>query len=179
RKYLPILSGEWGYSDIWMGMDMQKQGRYLPRQWLTNLTNDVFLSIWYDWKNDGPDPHEREHNFGTVYPDLTPKPAYHAVQTLTRELAGYAIAERLPMERSQDWVLVLTNQTGETKLAAWTLEPPRAVTLVVEGPQPPDGWRLVEGTGQTRRLEPDQNRLRLELEAMPRYISLGRGRIRR
>ncbi|MEJ5237520.1 cellulase family glycosylhydrolase [Limisphaera sp. VF-2] len=179
RGRIPIVSSEWGYSTDGQDVSLETQAAYLARQQLFNLWMGVPLSIWYDWKNDGPDPHEREHNFGTVYPDLTPKPAYHAVQTLTRELAGYAIAERLPMERSQDWVLVLTNQTGETKLAAWTLEPPWAVTLVVEGPQPPDGWRLVEGTGQTRRLEPDQNRLRLELEAMPRYISLGRGRVRR
>jgi polysaccharide biosynthesis protein PslG len=49
----------------------------------------VPISIWYDWKNDGPDLAEREHNFGTVTHDLQPKPAYTALQTLTKELRDF------------------------------------------------------------------------------------------
>lgn len=44
--------------------------------------NDVPLSIWYDWHDDGQDPKEKEHNFGTVTWDYQPKPAYLAAQTL-------------------------------------------------------------------------------------------------
>ena len=94
RRSLPILSGEWGYSTNTDGIPLARQAEYLARQQLINLLCDVRLSIWYDWVNDGPDPHEREHNFGTVANDRTPKPSYVAVQTLTRELAGYRIARR-------------------------------------------------------------------------------------
>jgi hypothetical protein len=33
---------------------------------------------WYDWQDDGTDPKNKEDNFGLVYPDLRPKPAYNA-----------------------------------------------------------------------------------------------------
>jgi hypothetical protein len=82
-KNVPIHSGEWGYSSAWKGMDPVRQGKLLPRQWLVNLSNDVPISIWYDWHDDGPDPKEPEHHFGTVLepfhagrkPVYDPKPA--------------------------------------------------------------------------------------------------------
>ena len=46
--------------------DEAEQGKMLPREWLTNLANGVPLSIWYDWHDDGRDPNEPEHHFGTV-----------------------------------------------------------------------------------------------------------------
>src|SRR5262249_39175387 len=84
KKELPILSGEWGYSAFDKGVTPDRQAAYLVRMQLANLLDGVPLSIWYDWKDDGPDPKEREHNFGIVARDLTPKPAYRAAQTLTR-----------------------------------------------------------------------------------------------
>ncbi len=47
-------------------MDEETQAKLLARQWLSNLANDIPLSIWYDWRDDGPDPKEREHHFGMV-----------------------------------------------------------------------------------------------------------------
>ena len=71
---LPILSGEWGYSSNTKGVSLETQAAFAARQQLANLMNGIPLSIWYDWKNDGDDPKEGEHNFGTVQPDLKPKP---------------------------------------------------------------------------------------------------------
>ncbi len=71
-----MISGEWGYSDAWGGMSQARQGDYVVRQYLVNLLSGVDLSIWYDWKNDGPSPTDPEHHFGTSFADLTPKPAY-------------------------------------------------------------------------------------------------------
>ena len=70
-KGIPILSGEWGYSTTFLSPELQ--GNYLPRQWLSNLTAGVPVSIWYDWHDDGKDPDEKEHNFGTVTWDYRPK----------------------------------------------------------------------------------------------------------
>src|SRR5206468_6291427 len=83
-KPIPILSGEWGYSSITSGVDETSQGKYLARQWLFNLSQEIPLSIWYDWHDDGEDPKEPEHHFGTVRhayhdgrdPCYEPKPAY-------------------------------------------------------------------------------------------------------
>ena len=128
---MPILSGEWGYSTYKKGVSLETQAAFVARQQLSNLLNGVPLSIWYDWKNDGPDPNENEHNFGTVLPDLKPKPAYVAIQTLTRELSGYRIARRLSLAGDKDYVLLCTNQAGEQKLAAWTLGEPHPASLEI------------------------------------------------
>lgn len=118
-KTIPIYSGEWGYSSGWDKFDEQRQGKYLPRQWLTNISNGVELSIWYDWHDDGEDPKEPEHHFGTVHYDYTPKPAYRAAKKLTSELAGYRFEKRIKLDNNEDY-LVLFVKGNESKLAAWT-----------------------------------------------------------
>ena len=118
---MPILSGEWGYSTHRKGVSLETQANFAARQQLSNLLNGVPLSIWYDWKNDGEDPGENEHNFGTVMPDLKPKPAYLAIQKLTHELGGYRVERRVAQQNDDDYVVLFVNASGERKLAAWTV----------------------------------------------------------
>ncbi len=118
---VPIISGEWGYSTFVKGVSPATQADFIARQQLFNLLNGVPVSIWYDWKNDGGDPNENEHNFGTVSQELMPKPAYTAVKTLAHELAGFSIGSRCQTASKADFVLMMTNSLGETKLAAWNL----------------------------------------------------------
>jgi len=123
----PILSGEWGYSSVWGSMDVEKQGKYLPRQWLVNLANDVPLSIWYDWHDDGRDPKEAEHHFGTVLnpvhkgrdPVYDPKPAYLAARTLTTVLKGLRFNKRLAVGGEDNHVLLFA-AGPDVRVAAWT-----------------------------------------------------------
>lgn len=132
KKDLPILSGEWGYASHTRGVSLATQAAFAARQQLANLLAGVPLSVWYDWKNDGPDPDEREHNFGLVHADLSPKPAYHALKTLTTELAGYRIARRLELGGDSDYALRLHRDGGPDKLALWTTADPHPVSLPVQ-----------------------------------------------
>lgn len=167
RKYLPILSGEWGYSDIWTGMDMYKQARYLPRQWLSNLAHDVFLSIWYDWKNDGEDPKEPEHHFGTVYPNLRPKPAYVAAKALTSTLNGYRYLRRIALPNPNDYLLLF--RKGEAlALAAWTTDDPHPITLSL----PRGTVRSVDVMGKARGMTVSDAPFVLDLSQEPQYLLL-------
>ena len=172
KDTLPILSGEWGYSTHRRGASLETQAAFAARQQLSNLLNGVPLSIWYDWKNDGPDPNENEHNFGTVLPDLTPKPAYLAIQTLTRELSGYRVARRVPLSSDEDYALLCVNQAGDRKLAAWTLGAPHEVSLAIrlQGES-----KLAAANMRGDRLEPkvEPGRLFLELGSAPQYVTLG------
>jgi hypothetical protein len=133
KKEIPIISGEWGYSSGWRGMNEEKQGERLARQWLTNAANGVQLSIWYDWRDDGQDPNEAEHHFGTVSnasrPGVDsnemiydPKPAYLAAKTLASFFDGYRFVKQLPVGGAADYVL-LFRKGNETRLAAWTTSP--------------------------------------------------------
>ena len=173
RDRLPILSGEWGYSTWKRGVSLETQAAFAARQQLSNLLNGVPLSIWYDWKNDGPDPNENEHNFGTVLPDLTPKPAYLAIRTLTQELSGHRIARRFALPSDKDYVLLLASPAGEQKLVAWTLGEPHPVGLDIPLH---DGARLtaVAGNGAAFTPNSESGRLVLDLASAPQYIALGK-----
>jgi len=175
---LPILSGEWGYATHERGLSLETQAAFAARQQLGNLLHGVPLSIWYDWKNDGPDPKEREHNFGLMFPDLKPKPAYVAVQTLSRELAGFRITARQATANDDDFVIVLANNAKETKLAAWTTGQPHAVTLALQA-RGGERFRLVRGDGVLFEKVAENGQLVLDLTALPQYLALGPSRLQR
>jgi hypothetical protein len=167
---IPVLSGEWGYATHSRGVSLETQAAFVARQQLANLLHGVPLSIWYDWKNDGPDPAEREHNFGLVQSDLQPKPAYHALRTLTRELNGFRIARRHEAGRETDYVLVCTNALGQTKLAAWTTATPHAAVLRL-APKSAKTLRLTTGLGETQTLPIRDGAFTLTLAALPQYAA--------
>lgn len=172
---IPILSGEWGYATHTKGLSLETQAQFAVRQQLVNLLHNVPLSIWYDWKNDGNDPNEREHNFGTVMPDLTPKPAYTAIQTLTRELAGYRIVRRVPTGSEMDFAILLADSQARQKVAVWTTGEPREVKVAFAR----DGMvrdvgvlPAVNGDGQPGAASVRAGELVLALTPWPQYIAL-------
>lgn len=177
KDRIPILSGEWGYSTHKRGVSLETQGAFAARQQLVNLLNGVPLSIWYDWKNDGPDANENEHNFGTVLPDLQPKPAYVAIKTLTRELSGYRIARRLALPDAKDYVLLCTNQAGAQKLAAWTLGEPHEVSLEISL-KGEDKLAAVSGNGERFMPKLDSGRLLIEIASAPQYVTLSKAALK-
>jgi hypothetical protein len=138
-KDIPIFSGEWGYSSA--TFSPEQQGKLLARQWLSNLWLNVPVSIWYDWRDDGPDPSNAENRFGVVEneyhkdrdPPLTPKPAYLAAKTLTAQLNGFTFAKRLEMASKEDFVLLFTRD-AEVRAVAWTISAkPHQVTFPFAG----------------------------------------------
>lgn len=167
---IPMVSGEWGYATHRGGVSPETQAAFAVRQQLSNLLNGIPLSIWYDWKNDGPDAEEREHNFGTVSETLQPKPAYDAMRVFTRELNGCHITERLPVESDKDFVLLLTDTNGSRKLAAWTTAEAHSIRLKLDAKG--HAKRAVDGLGKTLPVVLEEGKLKLDLNPLPRYVSL-------
>ena len=170
RKSLPIISSEWGYPTHNKGASLATQAAYVARQQLANASRGVPISIWYDWKNDGLDPAYNEHNFGTVSNNFALKPSYVAVQTLTRQLAGFHIARRLAPGSNEDWVLLLVNAAGDQKLAAWTTGQPHS--LRVAGGVAAAGVSAVDGQGQPLPIKATGDILTLDLQTAPQYVTL-------
>lgn len=144
-RELPILSSEWGYSTAWRGMNAERQGALLARQWLVNAAAGIPLSIWYDWRDDGADPAEPEHNFGTVrhrwfagWPPFDPKPAWYAMRAFHGELDGHRFVRRVSLERTSgeadpaDWLL-LFERAGRWRLVMWTTSTGGAAVVRVPG----------------------------------------------
>ncbi|NOY77415.1 MAG: glycoside hydrolase family 5 protein [Calditrichaeota bacterium] len=125
-KIIPILSGEWGYSTTSISRELQ--GKFLARQWLTNLGFGIPVSIWYDWHDDGQDPDNGEHNFGTVTWDYQPKPSYETMRALISELRGFIPAGRIGVGAADDFVIAFTKGDA-VKLAVWTMGLPHIIDL--------------------------------------------------
>lgn len=171
RKILPIISGEWGYATHAKGgVSLETQAAFVARQQLANLHAGIPISIWYDWKNDGTDPNEGEHNFGTVSNNLAFKPAYTAVKTLTRELAGYRVARRLDAGPDEAWTLLCVNSGGDQKLAAWSTGERRDVRLKLKLTDR-NSVTAVDGQGNSIPVYLETGGIRLALQAAPQYVT--------
>ncbi len=165
-KTIPVISGEWGYSTAWKDFDEQKQAKCLPRQLLTNIANDVALSIWYDWHDDGRDAKDPEHRFGLVRheyhpgrdPIYDPKPAYQAMKTLTEQLGEFRFNKSLAFNSNlsrMDRVngnlsrmdrVMLFEKGEEVRLTAWSYGD---TGNVVELPAGNDDMTVVKTDGAT------------------------------
>lgn len=168
QRHIPIIASEWGYSTAVEGYTEAVQAQYLVRQWLFHLTADVDLSIWYDWRNNGDDPSDEQHNFGVVTYELVPKPAYRAAQTLITTLQGYQFQRRLPLA-SQDDYLLLLQRDDRLALAAWTVATtPHTLSL----PLGCDTVTVVDMLDATTTLAAENGWLSLELTQAPRYVLL-------
>ncbi|WP_155010349.1 cellulase family glycosylhydrolase [Priestia megaterium] len=136
-KEIPILSGEWGYTtaETWMGVHVteQQQAEYLVRMFLVNLLYDVPISVWYDWKNDGEDYFEPQHNFGLRENDTdVPKKAYNAMNTLTYNLSGFKLNKRINVDNPNDYILEFNNEKGDIVIVYWTTSNTHNVTIPLD-----------------------------------------------
>ena len=173
-KAIPILSGEWGYSAAWKQYDADRQGKYLPRQWLINLEQGVPVSIWYDWHDDGPDPKEAEHHFGTVLhpylkdqtPPYEPKPAYLAARTLTSQLTGFSFARRVSLDSKDDYVLEFS-RGDERRWAVWTTGQNHEVELPIAAASLRATGHL---GGEAVELKSTGRTLKVTLRDAPQYL---------
>ena len=175
-KRIPIISSEWGYSSASSNIDEGKQAALLARQMLINQSQGIALSIWYDWHDDGRNPSEIEHHFGTVLspiynqrdPLYDPKPAYRSVQTLSSLLNGFVFSSR-ESSADTDYVLVFRGK-GDSMLAVWTTS---RVEHNVTIPVAPGTYRVISHTGEANSLKQTTGSgLVLNLTNAPQYIKL-------
>ncbi len=166
---IPIYSGEWGYTSKDHPLD--EQGRYLARQQIHNRLLGLPLNIWYDWKDDGPDPDEREHHFGTVeYQTFKPKPAYIASRTLAQKLSTFEPRGRIELGDDQIYLALFSGEGGAIRLAAWAVEKKPAVKIPVGAAKKVEAVAL---DGSSRTVEPQGGTVELDLGEDPVLLILG------
>ncbi|MBY0196835.1 cellulase family glycosylhydrolase [Priestia megaterium] len=131
-KDIPIISGEWGYSSLsnWNGKGNNAvvssqviQAQYLTRMFLINHSQNISLTIWYDWKNDGNDKINVENNFGLLKSDqLTPKQSVIALKTLSDTLSNYKFYKRINIGNNKDYIFKYVNEKSQVAYAFWTTD---------------------------------------------------------
>ena len=176
ERQIPIISGEWGYSSALRNVTEEKQGALFAREMLTNIANEIPISIWYDWRDDGSDPSDPEHHFGLVRNTYQPgrdqvyepKPAYRAAKTFSEYFNGYVFEQRLPVGRDDDYVLVF-GKGGDRRLAAWTTS---ATVHRINIPMEKGEFKVTRHTGESAgSVSAGQTGISIEVSTQPVYIS--------
>ncbi|MCF7623644.1 MULTISPECIES: beta-galactosidase [Bacillaceae] len=172
KKDFPIISGEWGYSTgkEWYNLKLteKQQAQYLVRMFLINEYQEIPISIWYDWKNDGTDSNEGEHNFGIRQNDVSKsKEAFIALSTMTNILSGYVFSNRIDVGNPNDFVLEFSNLKGENVTVFWTTDIDHQIKFSGQGKR-----QIISMYGDNLGNFILDNSTTLEITASPRYLIL-------
>jgi hypothetical protein len=120
----PIWFTEWGWPThhARRGVTPHEQAQYLTRAYLLALHHGLERGFWYEMQDAGPeDTAEAEQSFGIARFDLTPKPAYHAYQTLTRLRPPGSVALDQWWNDGLMYHTAWTRPDGVTVHAVWNL----------------------------------------------------------
>ena len=175
NQQIGVICGESGFSTAWQGIDDSTQGKYLARLFLFDVMSGSPLTIWYDWHDDGKDPHDQESNFGIVHfdyrPGVTqaydPKLAYKAALTYSHELAGFRFKERLKTASANDFVLSFTKDAAKC-LVAWTTSPTSHETKI---PAPNGVYTVTDYDGNKETdIRSSSGVLALKIDGGPKYL---------
>jgi len=166
------------------GIDESLQAAYLARSFfLARTLPNVKGYWWYDFRNDGTDKREREHNFGLLRQNYVAKPAYQVLTAISPIVHDYPFLEHAS-ESGNDTVLLRFGNAEEQLLIAWSTDKPRSVSIESIGKTPgklelidtarPDQGRIAGGTAWECPATADNCTARVELDGFPKIISLGR-----
>ena len=158
-----------GESESWFvggypGVSYEAQARYLIRAYLIARSAGVEAIFQYDFHDDGSRRNYTEHNFGIVFQDYTPKPAFAAIAFMARLLGTAEPLGEVGADRSKSRVLAFRLKSGRRVYALWAVEKPVKVML----PDDAIGGTTYDLMGNARPLNP--SRTDLELQENPCYI---------
>lgn len=166
KEDIKLFCGEWGYSTAWKDIDETKQAQYAVREYLTNLMCGISLTILYDWKDDGTDKKNMEHNFGCVYNNLEPKKSYYAITTLTDVLKDYKFIKRMDDGADSDYILMF-KKGSKTAYALWTTEQSHQINVRLNS----DKIRVVDFTGTSYERKIIDNLYKIDVSNSVIYIT--------
>ena len=116
------------------GVDEVTQAAYLARSFfLARTLPNIRGMWWYNFRNDGTDPKEREHNFGLVRQDLTKKPAYEVLTAISPVVGGYEFLGRVETNAAELILLRFAGVNDEV-LVGWSKGNPRSLRVRSSGP---------------------------------------------
>lgn len=116
------------------GISEDRQAAILPRAYLIALHSGVDRVFWYNLRARENNPYYNEDHFGIVHKDLSPKPAYRAMQALNR--ARPAGSEPLDTQWQTGDIFhpAWKRPDGQTVFALWTAGTGGPTLLRIEGP---------------------------------------------
>ena len=173
-KALELYVTEIGWTDSVMTEELQ--AAYLARAMFLFRRHAQCVPVYfYDFQNDGTDKGNKEHNFGVIRADYSPKPSFQAMAVAASLLANRPFADALL--DGDDCRIYGYGKGGSADFyAAWnvgkswkdeTAPDDREVQVAL-----PDGnWKLIDWQGRTLPVirAPD-GQVTLKLSVLPSYL---------
>ncbi len=155
-----------------MAMDFQvttqrRQAELIVRAYIDAIASNVATNIsWYDFRNDGNDPFNFEHNMGIITRDFRPKPAYRAYATMTRMLRGLKPEKGLDL--GEGVVAFRFGARGKASVTAlWSISGEKTVALPAS-----KAMTLTGLMGDTEQVPPEGGKVNLPLRnETPVFVS--------
>lgn len=152
------------------GISEQQQAAILPRAWLTALHSGAECVFWYNFRAFENNPCYNEDHFGIVHKDLHPKPAYRAMQTLTRARpAGSTLLSDLG-QTDDLFYCGWKRPDGQNGFAVWTTGKPRNAVFPADG----EISEAFDNYGMPAAVKQSNNTISLFITETPLYL-IGRG----
>lgn len=134
NRDIPIYITEVGWPTFnhKYGTSISNQANYLARTFLLGAMFPQVKGIWwYDLMDDGLDPQDKEHHFGVVYHDLTPKAAFFALQDIAAFLKEHRFVERISVDNDSVYILLFKTNQNQPAWAVWCSTPHSFVSISI------------------------------------------------
>lgn len=149
------------------GVDENTQAAYLIRAYVLSIAAGVEKIFWYNLMDTGTDKLYNEHNFGIIHNTgdvlgaYTPKPAYVAFATLSRQLTGANAVNQAVADGIHHYTF---DKNNEKINVLWSLEK-QDVTLNVQAP-----LTITDMMGRKTTYTPLEGKVYLTLTGEPLFI---------
>ena len=146
----------------------REQACLIARTYVDAIASGVVANTcWYDFRNDGYDPFNFEHNMGIVTRDFRPKPAYRAYATVARLLQGKSIDRELNLGDDVIAYRFASDDGAESAVAVWTILDSQTVQLPIAEPA-----SVINLMGESQTVKPARGKIILALEReTPVFVS--------
>ncbi|MGE4286594.1 MAG: beta-galactosidase [Phycisphaerae bacterium] len=114
------------------GVSERRQAAMLARSYIIALQCGAEKMFWYNLRAGEWDPFYNEANFGIVHKDLTPKPAYTAMQALNKARPAGSVGSGLASDGTlyyPSW----TDANGRRVYAVWTASTETKAEFEIDG----------------------------------------------
>lgn len=107
------------------------------------------------------------------YPELSVKPSFVSVATMTRMLDGATYDKKIDLDSLSLYAVQLQSPDKKPIQVLWTLRGQRELQLDVTG----NNWSITDGQGETKKLTSNNGKIAITLSPSPVYLTSDNGSI--
>lgn len=148
------------------GVLEDQQALMLARAYLIALHSGVERMFWYNLRARENDPHYNEDHFGIVHRDLSPKPAYRAMQALNQVRPPGSVPLDGDRQNGTLYVPGWKRPDGRRAWAVWTIGTPGQATMTIDG----DILEAIDYSGRKVDLAKTSGTLTMPISQEPVYL---------